>query len=396
MFQHDSSVEQSVGGVLAPVSLEDFFADYWEQKPLHIGRESANPFEHLISIEDIELLLSTHQINFPTVQLSHAGNAIAPEEYTDENGRIVSNRIIERYYAGSTIVVSFAHRLNANLMALCRKIEKSLMMRCQTNVYLSPAGNQGFNPHFDTHDVFILQVSGRKTFNFYSSVTRFPISANRFNRDVHAIGEKTEEIQLGAGDTLYIPRGFVHDAVADNEEPSLHVTVGVYPVLLHTLVEEVMQIAQESDPRLRRAISQPLWLQNEHPTNTIRLIKEVIQDQLTESAFTEALERLRDEFVLDTTMDCQGALSASATTELIADSVLIINHGSVLNVHSEGAQLTLHSFGQITEFKEPLSSAVHWLLQRDKVVLRDIPDLELEQQLALAQRLRLIGIVGVP
>jgi len=395
MYQHKTALQQGAGGILEPLELGEFFKDYWEQKPLHIARDNSNPFKDLVSISAIETILSTNHINYPTVQLSHAGKSIPVEEYTDSNGQIVSNRIIERYHAGSTIVISFAHRLHSNLMSLCRDVEKSLMMRCQTNVYLSPAANQGFNPHFDTHDVFILQVSGRKTFNFYSSGTSFPTSADRFNRDIHAIGEKTEEIQLSAGHTLYIPRGVVHDAVADIEEPSLHVTLGVYPVLLHALVDEVVQIALESDSRMRRAIFQPLWLQNENSTLTIDLIKEVLQEHVNESVIENALQRLRDEFVLEAVQNCQGALSGDVLKELSTDSPLRINRDNILRIDDSGTQLTVMCFGQIAEFSEPLSAAVQWLLQKDTVTMQEIPGLDPEQQLALVKRLQLLGIVRI-
>jgi ribosomal protein L16 Arg81 hydroxylase len=32
----------------------------------------------------------------------------------------------------------------------------------QTNIYLSPPNAQGFGTHFDSHDVFVLQVAGSK------------------------------------------------------------------------------------------------------------------------------------------------------------------------------------------------------------------------------------------
>jgi len=39
------------------------------------------------------------------------------------------------------------------------------------NVYITPPNSQGFAPHYDDVDVFILQVEGRKLWKLYDSIT---------------------------------------------------------------------------------------------------------------------------------------------------------------------------------------------------------------------------------
>lgn len=396
MNEDQSAVSVVAGGILDPVSLDAFFQEYWESKPLHISRTSANPFSSLISIEAIEELLSTNSLSFPNVQLSHAGHAIPISDYTDDNNVIVSSRVIERYRTGSTIVISHAHKLVSNLMSLCRSIEASLMMRCQTNAYLSPAANQGFNPHYDTHDVFILQVSGTKTFNFYSSNSVLPTSADRFNSEIHKVGHKTEEIVLSAGDTLYIPRGIVHDAVADEHEPSLHITLGVYPVLLHTVIEEVTQIALESDARLRRAVSQENWMLQTDAEATTKLIKEVLAEHIQVDVVSAALQRLRDDIALDSIPSSQGLLSDVTLPTVQLDSKLLINHCHILQLERMEHTVMLRLYGQVVEFPDPLGAAIEWLLEQQAAVqVQDIPALCEVQKLALVEQLATLNIIRV-
>jgi len=382
------------GGVLEPISLDEFFNDYWEQKPLHIARPNTNPFSTLVSIESIEALISTNSISYPTIQLSHAGQVIPVSNYTDDDQLIVPNRLIEHYRNGSTIVVSHAHRLVTNLMSLCRAIQASLMMRCQTNVYLSPAGNQGFNPHYDTHDVFILQVSGKKTFNFYSMGANFPTSADRFNREVHEIGEKTEQIELSAGDTLYIPRGVVHDAIADTVQPSLHVTLGVYPVLMHTLINEITQLALESDPAIRRAIAQSAWTKDVSAEATTQAIKDTLSRHVRTDVVEVAMERLRDELALDAIQDSSGLLANTNGSTLQPDTRLVINKAKVLRVDRIQHTVKLRTFGQIASFSDPLAAAVEWLLAQSTARPQDIPSLDQSQQLALVEQLLALDVIS--
>lgn len=395
MNEAQPGANQPAGGVLEPISLDAFFNDYWEQKPLHIARPNANPFSSLVSIDSIEALISTNSISYPTVQLSHAGQVIPVSNYTDDDQLIVPNRLIEHYRNGCTIVVSHAHRLVKNLMSLCRAIQASLMMRCQTNVYLSPAGNQGFNPHYDTHDVFILQVSGKKTFNFYSMGASFPTSADRFNREIHEIGEKTEQIELSAGDTLYIPRGVVHDAVADTVQPSLHVTLGVYPVLMHTLINEITQLAMESDPALRRAITQSAWTKDVSAEATTQAIQETLQKHVRTDVVEAAMERLRDELALSAIQDSSGLLASTNGSTLLPDARLVINKSKVLRVDRIGHALKLRTFGQIASFSDPLAAAVEWLLMQDTAMPQDIPSLDQSQQLALVEQLLALDVISL-
>lgn len=394
-MEKDQSMQSIVAsGIIEPIALEDFFEQYWEQKPLHISRSSSNPFDAMISIEVIEELLSTNALNFPTIQLSHAGQSIPVADYTDGDSLIVSSRVQERYQAGSTIVISHAHRLVANLMTLCRSIEKSMMMRCQTNVYLSPAGNQGFNPHYDTHDVFILQVSGKKTFNFYSSSASLPSSSDRFNSKIHTIGEKTEEVQLGAGDTLYIPRGIVHDAVADTDEPSLHITLGVYPVLLSTVIDEITQNAFQSDVRLRRAVSQSEWMLDTDAHRTTKLINEVLQEHINVDSVSAALQQLRDDVAIDSIPDSVGLLSKVGSPVLRLDTKLVVHHRKVLQLERVEEMVILRLHGQVVEFPDPLGSAVQWLLNQTTIYAEDVPELDRQQKLAMVTQLSALGILS--
>lgn len=370
---------------LDPVAHNEFFADYWEKQPLHVARSCVNPFDKLISVSAIERLLSTNELFYPSIQLSQAGQTIPASQYTDERNKIVGGRVVERYRRGDTIVMTHMHKLHAELMDLCRSVQRSFMMRCQTNVYLSPAGNQGFNPHFDTHDVFILQVSGSKTFKFYSGGSSLPTSADSFNSEVHKIGSLTESILLGAGDTLYIPRGFTHDAVASNDEPSLHVTLGVYPILMHELLQEIVHISSASDIDVRKSVPQTVWMSTESTASTVHQIKSILQKHLTEDVVSLALSRLRDSVALEATKNSNKSIQNAVDQSVHLCTVARVNHDSILQLERTGDVLKLRTFGTFVEFDEPFSSTVEWLVEQSTCNVDSVPGLDSEQRLALLE-----------
>jgi len=226
--------------VLGPLSQTEFNNEYWEKSPLHISRNSESHFAELLTIMDIESMLSSQALLFPSVQLTQSGHQIDIGDYTDDNRRILPHRLIDRHRNGATIVVSQAHEKIPSLATFRRAMQKAFNLNCQTNVYLSPTGKQGFNAHYDSHDVFILQVSGTKTFNFYDGGIDLPYSHDGFQADKHPIGELSMSIDMQAGDSLYIPRGVLHDAIA-TDQTSLHITLGVYAITVRDVLLEMTQ-----------------------------------------------------------------------------------------------------------------------------------------------------------
>jgi len=374
--------------VLDPIAETEFFTNYWEKQPLHIARSSENPFEKLISVNAIESLLSTIELFYPSIQLSHAGQTIPAAQYTDERNKIVGGRVVEGYRRGDTIVMTHMHKQHAELMDLCRSVQRRFMMRCQTNVYLSPAGNQGFNPHYDTHDVFILQVSGSKTFNFYSGGSSFPTSADKFNSEVHTVGPLTESISLTAGDTLYIPRGFIHDAVASNDEPSLHVTLGVYPVLMHELLQEIVHISTAMDVDVRKSVPQTAWMSALSTEPTADRINSILQKHITDDVVSLALSRLRDSVALEATKDCNNTIKNTEKKPLHLCTFARVKHNAILQFEQTEGVLKLRTFGAIVEFEEPFSASVEWLVGQSECNVASLPGLDNDQCHALLEKLR--------
>ncbi|MEM7256055.1 MAG: cupin domain-containing protein [Pseudomonadota bacterium] len=238
--------------ILAPVTRDEFFARYWEQQPLHVERSDSRYFSHLVSVADIDQLLSTGKRSLADIQIADANRDVRVADYSDDNQRIDAAAVRRHYLEGSTIVLNGGQLKIASLAQLCRSVTQQFVMCSQANVYLSPASQQGFNPHFDTHDVFILQVSGRKAFRFYSSEIELPYTDDRFDPANCIEPQLQHEVTLNAGDTLYIPRGVVHDAVACGQQPSLHITLGVFAIMLRDLLQQIVQIAGENDVSLRR------------------------------------------------------------------------------------------------------------------------------------------------
>lgn len=373
------SVKNALALVIAPLTEEDFFNDYWEKDPLHIHRSDAAHFESLTSIDAIETLLSTQSLSYPSVQLTRSGHTIDVSDYTDDSNRIQAHRLIEEHRNGATIVISQAHQNIPSLAEFRRGMQRDCHLRCQTNLYLSPPSQQGFNAHYDSHDVFILQVHGDKTFNFYEGGVELPFQHDRFESTQQTAGALTKSITLTPGDTLYIPRGVMHDAVACKES-SLHITLGVYAVTHRDLILEAIQLLTTDDPAFRKSIPRQ-WLANNKQTGTDDSNKPslaaVPSTQLTDSNLLQALSNLLDNAAIDSQASCMGGLTlmdhqqasnqhskAQKPKELSEQfDKFQINSKAILTVERTDDQLRVRTHGSVLEFRDPARALVERLLE---------------------------------
>jgi bifunctional lysine-specific demethylase and histidyl-hydroxylase NO66 len=156
-------------------------------------------------------------IRMPAFRLVRDGAPLPASEYTEEipwrpgsfAGLARADRVAEEHAGGATIVLQ-ALQLHWHPAALyCRGLEQALGFPVQANAYATPAGAQGFAVHHDTHDVFVLQVSGTKRWRIYAPVLELPLGTQRWSPSL--------------GDP-----GWPHEAVAQ-EADSLHLTIGMHP-----------------------------------------------------------------------------------------------------------------------------------------------------------------------
>jgi Cupin superfamily protein len=135
-------------------------------------------------------------------------------------------RVLAEFEAGATIVIQGLHLNRAETAAFCSALEGALGHPVQANAYYTPRGSQGLAVHHDTHDVFVLQIAGEKRWLVYEPVLELPLKEQRYRASDGAPGEPVIDILLGPGDTLYLPRGWLHEARTSDVD-SLHLTVGI-------------------------------------------------------------------------------------------------------------------------------------------------------------------------
>jgi Cupin superfamily protein len=234
--------------LLSPLTVDEFVTNYWGRTFKHVPGV-AGKFSHLLPWQRLNEALEQHRLDFPRLRLTRDGERLPPGTYISYSKpgqrrvavpRLRYEKLTQELNRGATLVLDAVDELDESLRALAEALELFFHERIQINAYAGWRTSRGFDLHWDDHDVFILQVAGRKRWMIYGMTRPYPLAGDP--KEPKPTEPPLWNQILEAGDLLYIPRGFWHVAYPLNE-PTLHLTVGVHNRagldLLHWLVERM-------------------------------------------------------------------------------------------------------------------------------------------------------------
>ena len=153
------------------------------------------------------------------------------------------------------------HKYSDKLWRMLNLLDEFFGMQTGANSYYTPKGTQGFAPHFDDVDVFVIQTEGCKRWRLYAPREAGEVLPNISspNYAQSEIGSPIMDVLLRAGDFLYAPRGTIHQCVAAREHHSLHVTLSTclktnWNQYFSVMLPRVLQLASEESIELRRSL----------------------------------------------------------------------------------------------------------------------------------------------
>jgi hypothetical protein len=229
-----SALRSALSRCIEPVGEAEFLAEYWERSPLVLERVEPGRYDDLLSESEVERIVCSGGLRYPGFRLVKAGEQLAVRDYTADipwrpssfTGTADVDRVLAEWEGGATIVLQALHLFRPELGAFCRSLEQTLGHPAQANAYYTPRAAQGLPVHHDTHDVFVLQVAGEKRWLVYEPALELPLKDQKYSAELGEPGEPVHDLVLRPGDMLYLPRGWLHEALTSASD-SLHLTVGV-------------------------------------------------------------------------------------------------------------------------------------------------------------------------
>ena len=306
--------------MLAPHNTAEFFAQHFEKLPLHVERNDPAYFADVYSIADVEDSLVVGAREPENFALVKAGSPeVSEDDFTYERPSVrwrltgkgprrwIDARKVISYFAdGYTLIIKDAALFSARLQRFCNYLQRDLMAFAQPNVYFTPPSAQGFQVHHDTHDTLTAQVVGEKTWRIYEPIIQLPLESQPFHSGTKVEGLKLlDEVRLLAGDTLYIPRGFPHEAKT-SDSVSLHCTFALAPVRVTDVMDLALRIAGDQDVELRHALPPPSsrkkiwqrdWASSSNRASRRRLKRRACKWRLTSRSTSSSASRARTPMV---------------------------------------------------------------------------------------------------
>ncbi|MEU4618319.1 JmjC domain-containing protein [Streptomyces umbrinus] len=383
--------------LVAPMSIEVFLSGTWGQRTAVFPGPS-DRFVELLDWRKLSTLLSEQRHAHPRLRLSREGNIVPQETYMRQAGPSDPSEVIEpvdlyrQLQEGAMLVLDSVDDMVPEVRELAQSLESVFRERVVVNAYAGWAEIEGFDLHWDDHDVIILQVFGQKAWGFYGSSRDWPMRKDVEPNEEPPPGPKNT-LLVSAGDVLYVPRGHWHRVHA-TKTPSLHLTIGV---TRRTGYDFLSWLAEDliDSPLVRQDI--PRHADEEERSSYFAKIRDEVVQRLT----TDNLERFL--YVSDATARSRALINLDVVRpdpqNVKAESPLEWLAPRAVPRTLEG-RTTLGALGRVWTFAEPASAILRVLMSRQKLTLRqlcsDVGPLAKEDQIrAFVLELYVAGLLSV-
>jgi ribosomal protein L16 Arg81 hydroxylase len=385
------SGREAFAQLISPIGVEEFFARNWEREPLLCPRTEPQYFDNLLTLDDVDQVLSTIKLRGQDIRVARDARMLSPSTYlvkpSDPHSDVDAEKVYQLFDQSHTIIINGIDRWWAPMGRFAGALEGLIHGKVQVNVYITPQSAVGFGPHFDTHDVFLLQITGSKAWRYWDSGVKVPLQDQEYGGEPGHV-EQTRDLVLTPGDSLYLPRGWIHGAIAQ-DDISIHATVGFHPLRWVDVLEEVADIIAHGRDEIRYSV--PVFSDPTDEKDLTKLIAhfqsvtELVREPLI---IQEALTRLtRRRRARQTHL--QNQLAQIRDVEMVdLQSTLAVRPGLVPCIErSDGGLIFVFSRKNLSlpEFIEP---ALRFVMEQERFTAADLPPcLDDEGKLVLVRRL---------
>ena len=378
--------------LIEPLGVNEFLRDYYEKKPLLSPDNKCRNFGDLISLEKLDHLLATSELPPASIDMARSKPPISKANFTFKSGNIDRGAVVRHYQSGATIIFPQINLAIDELANFCRNLEFELSCKVQTNVYLTPRNSQGFKTHYDDHDVFIMQIHGKKNWNLYQQAVEKPFRGEPFDSSEHEAGKLNLNFTMEPGDCLYIPRGYMHDATNVGSEPSLHITVGLLVKKWADLMLEVLSEVALNNSEFRESLPVGFAKKDFDMSNARTDFRKLVETFANEADFDNVFNMFKQEYYRTRKPNLKGALMQSSVGIETGTSYRL-RENFQFAIKSEGEQTVVSCAGGDLKFSVSAEVGLRFILEGNSFDRDHFSDLPNDEGKEIIEKLIAFGVI---
>lgn len=334
-----------------PVPAEEFLNEIFGRSP-RLFTGDPDRFASLISWDTLSDIAPREHVTPLRLRVARGAEDVPETEYihtvsTPEGDAFRTVRMPELMSVlrqGATLIVDAVDRVHPPVELLAHRLEHTLREPVQINAYGTWGTDQGFSPHWDDHDVLVLQVAGEKEWTLYGPPRRsWPLGRDIEENPMPEDESELNVLTLAPGDVLHVPRGWWH-GVRPVKGPTLHLTVAVPRTtgidLVNWLADQVC-----CEPGFRKDL--PRYGPADDRTRHMTRLRDTLSSLLEEPGLLErffldrdACAPVRQRFSLAAVDELTGRLGDGEAVTWLAPRAVLLDEGERVALLANGRRRT--------------------------------------------------------
>ncbi|WP_438300411.1 JmjC domain-containing protein [Pseudomonas sp. NMS19W] len=228
------------------VSKAEFSERYQGKQPLLI--KNAFAVSQSFSWKDANRIIERNSVESSDFKILHNG-LVPKQEYVETyydvgmvRHRLIKSAVYERMKSGATLIANKIVN-EPHVHAFARQIAQLTGRQTVSSAYAAFGRQESFQTHWDTRDIFAIQLIGRKHWTVFEPSFNEPLfmqQSKDYEKEYPCPEQPFMEFVLEPGDVLYLPRGWWHNPLPFDEE-TFHLSIGTFPAHAFEYVQWSMQ-----------------------------------------------------------------------------------------------------------------------------------------------------------
>ncbi|MFF2080486.1 JmjC domain-containing protein [Kitasatospora sp. NPDC058162] len=263
----------------------------------HLYRRQSATLDRAITLD----LMNTYIDHGLTVPARTAavrnGRAVHPGRFS-KDGAMLPGKLRGLIDDGHTVNLREIQTTVPYLAKFCAQVQAETGYTLYVSAIITPTGETGLTHHWDQTTVLVAQLSGRKHWPLWAPTVRHPMddyldSPTEWTEEMQQAWDTTKPFatfDLEPGDTLVVPRGWVHAPICTGDEPSFHLTFALRERTPLDLAHELIASALEHDV-FRRGLA-PAHLRADNLGSTLSDVREMTINHLAGLDLDQLADRI--------------------------------------------------------------------------------------------------------